>query len=94
MLSFKSKFEVMALQNQIDFNESFILNKTFSFYNFLFCLFRVTEDFKINPGAVEAIAEQPGNPDNILIGYNRGLVVLWNRAASSADQVLYKIVPP
>nr|XP_018912290.1 PREDICTED: protein lethal(2) giant larvae-like [Bemisia tabaci] len=38
----------------------------------------VAETYKINPGAVEAIAEQPGDPDTILIGYNRGLMVLWN----------------
>lgn len=47
---------------------------------------KVTEDFKINPGAVEAITEQPGHPDNILIGYNRGLMVLWNRTTSTAEQ--------
>ncbi|XP_034242860.1 lethal(2) giant larvae protein homolog 1 isoform X2 [Thrips palmi] len=47
---------------------------------------KIAEDFKINPGAVEAIAEQPENPDNILIGYNRGLMVLWNRETSSVEQ--------
>ncbi|CAH2037874.1 unnamed protein product, partial [Iphiclides podalirius] len=41
------------------------------------------EDFKVNPGAVEAICEHPKVPTRILIGYNRGLVVLWDRAASS-----------
>ncbi|XP_012269374.2 lethal(2) giant larvae protein homolog 1 isoform X3 [Athalia rosae] len=46
----------------------------------------VPEDYKINPGAVEAIAEQPGHPDNILIGYNRGLMVLWNKATPGAQQ--------
>lgn len=46
----------------------------------------VPEDYKINPGAVEAIAEQPGHPDNVLIGYNRGLMVLWNRRTPSALQ--------
>jgi len=37
----------------------------------------VTEDFKVNPGAVETVSQQPGNADNILIGYSRGLLVLW-----------------
>ena len=45
------------------------------------------KDFKVNPGPVEAIAEQPGHPDNILIGYNRGLMVLWNKATPGAQQV-------
>ncbi|XP_024889956.1 lethal(2) giant larvae protein homolog 1 isoform X2 [Temnothorax curvispinosus] len=48
----------------------------------------VPEDYKINPGAVEAIAEQPGHPDNILIGYNRGLMVLWNKATPGAQQLM------
>ena len=47
----------------------------------------VPDDYKKNPGAVEAIAEQPGHPDNILIGYNRGLMVLWNKATPGAQQV-------
>ncbi|KAF5287521.1 hypothetical protein FQA39_LY04149 [Lamprigera yunnana] len=44
----------------------------------------VPEDYKLNPGAVEAVAEQPGHPDNTLIGYNRGLMVLWNRTDNTA----------
>ncbi|XP_018044646.1 PREDICTED: lethal(2) giant larvae protein homolog 1 isoform X2 [Atta colombica] len=48
----------------------------------------VPEDYKKNPGAVEAIAEQPGHPDNILIGYNRGLMVLWNKATPGAQQLM------
>lgn len=49
--------------------------------------YSVPEDYKKNPGAVEVIAEQPGHPDNILIGYNRGLMVLWNKATPGAQQV-------
>lgn len=37
------------------------------------------EDFKVNPGAVEAVCEHPKIPSKLLIGYNRGLVVLWDR---------------
>ncbi|KAJ8679019.1 hypothetical protein QAD02_014806 [Eretmocerus hayati] len=48
----------------------------------------VPKDFKVNPGPVEAIAEQPGHPDNILIGYNRGLMVLWNKATPGAQQLM------
>lgn len=44
----------------------------------------VPQDYKLNPGAVEAIFEQPGNANNILIGYNRGLIVLWDRTENTA----------
>ncbi|KAK9707867.1 LLGL2 [Popillia japonica] len=43
----------------------------------------VPQDYKLNPGAVEAIFEQPGHPNNILIGYNRGLIVLWDRSENT-----------
>jgi lethal(2) giant larvae protein len=46
----------------------------------------VPEDFKVNPGAVEAIANNPVHSDKILIGFNRGLIVLWNTADNSAEQ--------
>lgn len=48
--------------------------------------FSVPEDYKLTPGAVEVILEQPGTPENILIGYNRGLMVLWNRHDNCAIQ--------
>ncbi|KAM3964532.1 LLGL domain-containing protein l(2)gl isoform 4-T4 [Aphomia sociella] len=40
------------------------------------------EDFKVNPGAVESMCEHPKVPTRLLIGYNRGLVVLWDRVAA------------
>ena len=36
------------------------------------------DDFKVNPGAVEALLVQPNEPGRILIGYARGLIVLWD----------------
>jgi lethal(2) giant larvae protein len=44
----------------------------------------VPQDYKLNPGAVEAIFEQPEQPNHILIGYNRGLIVLWNRSDNTS----------
>ncbi|XP_026317758.1 protein lethal(2) giant larvae [Hyposmocoma kahamanoa] len=41
------------------------------------------EDFKVNPGAVESICEHPKVPLRVLIGYNRGLVVLWDRGTAA-----------
>ena len=38
-------------------------------------------DFKVNPGAVEALHTQPGDPNRLLIGYARGLIALWDRSA-------------
>lgn len=40
---------------------------------------------KNNPGSVETIIEKPHDPDRILIGYNRGLIVLWNKKTLSAE---------
>lgn len=50
-------------------------------------MFRVSDEYKKNPGAVEVIAEQPGNPNHILIAYSRGLIVLWDRLNSVAVKV-------
>ncbi|XP_028043752.1 lethal(2) giant larvae protein isoform X3 [Bombyx mandarina] len=41
------------------------------------------EDYKVNPGAVESVYEHPKTPTRILIGYNRGLAVLWDREAAA-----------
>ncbi|XP_067934624.1 LLGL scribble cell polarity complex component 2-like isoform X5 [Watersipora subatra] len=45
----------------------------------------VPEDFKVNPGAVEALQPHPTSPDKVLIGYDRGLIVLWDVKESSAE---------
>lgn len=45
----------------------------------------IPEDFKFSPGSVEVIAEQPLHPNKFLIGYNRGLLVLWDNEMLSAD---------
>ncbi|CAG0920819.1 unnamed protein product, partial [Notodromas monacha] len=46
----------------------------------------VPDDYKVNPGAVEAIAEHPTMEDKILIGYNRGLSVLWDKKETQASK--------
>ncbi|XP_053393293.1 lethal(2) giant larvae protein homolog 1-like isoform X2 [Mercenaria mercenaria] len=46
----------------------------------------VPDDFKVNPGAVESVAVHSKDPDKFLIGYNRGLVVLWDIKASNSEQ--------
>ena len=44
------------------------------------------EDFKVNPGAVEALLVQPNEPGRLLIGYTRGLIVLWDTKTQAALQ--------
>ncbi|CAA9999679.1 unnamed protein product [Nesidiocoris tenuis] len=44
----------------------------------------VPEDYKLNPGAVEAMVLQPDKPNHVLIGYNRGLMVLWDLKTPTA----------
>ncbi|KAL5019307.1 hypothetical protein ScPMuIL_005029 [Solemya velum] len=46
----------------------------------------VPDDFKVNPGAVESIAVHPLDSNKFLIGYNRGLIVLWDNKDGSAEQ--------
>lgn len=43
-------------------------------------IFSGPENYKGNPGAVECILEVE-NADQLLIGYERGLVVLWDISA-------------
>ncbi|XP_054718851.1 lethal(2) giant larvae protein homolog 1-like [Uloborus diversus] len=45
----------------------------------------VPDDYKLNPGSVEAIAEHPLNRDKIIIGYNRGLMVLWDNKTLNSE---------
>ncbi|BFZ18051.1 hypothetical protein BsWGS_21091 [Bradybaena similaris] len=45
----------------------------------------VPDDFKVSPGAVEAIASNPVNNDKVLIGFNRGLITLWDAKESVAE---------
>jgi len=44
----------------------------------------VPDSFRLNPGAVESVLEDPADPNRLLIGYTRGLVVLWDKATQSA----------
>ena len=44
----------------------------------------VPENYKVNPGAVESILEHPQDSNKILIGFTRGLVVLWDKNTESA----------
>jgi len=44
------------------------------------------EDLKPSPGAVESVIEHPGHPGQYLIGFSRGLVVLWNTSTNLPEQ--------
>ncbi|XP_014676770.1 PREDICTED: LOW QUALITY PROTEIN: lethal(2) giant larvae protein homolog 1-like [Priapulus caudatus] len=47
----------------------------------------VPDDYKAtSPGAVESIIEHPLKPHKFLIGYSRGLMVLWDNKSLNADQ--------
>ena len=39
----------------------------------------VPDNFKLNPGAVEALMEHPGMSSVLVVGYTRGLVLVWDR---------------
>ena len=47
----------------------------------------VPEEYKVNPGAVECLQQHGLHPDRVLIGYQRGLCVLWDMPSLSALQV-------
>lgn len=44
----------------------------------------VPDSFKVNPGSVETVLEHPTDPNRLLVGYTRGLAVLWDRVAQAA----------
>lgn len=44
----------------------------------------VPDSFKVNPGAVESILEHQTDMNQILIGFTRGLVVLWDKSEQTA----------
>ena len=48
-----------------------------------------TEEFKVNPGAVEALLVHPKESEKLLIGYARGLIVLWDRKEAKAEKTYY-----
>ena len=45
------------------------------------------DDYKVTPGAVECVRQHPVFADKILIGYNRGLMVVWDRRQLNAERV-------
>lgn len=44
----------------------------------------VPEDYKVNPGAVECVRLHPSHRHKLLIGYNRGLMVVYDRQKNTA----------
>ncbi|XP_038069031.1 LLGL scribble cell polarity complex component 2-like isoform X3 [Patiria miniata] len=46
----------------------------------------VPDDYKVNPGPVEAIAQHPTDEEKLLIGYNRGLIVVWHPKELTAEK--------
>lgn len=52
-------------------------------------LFSVPEEYKCGKslGPVESLQEHPKDSDKILIGYSRGLVVLWDLSSRHVDNL-------
>uniref|UniRef100_A0A6A7FXL5 Lethal(2) giant larvae protein homolog 1-like n=3 Tax=Hirondellea gigas TaxID=1518452 RepID=A0A6A7FXL5_9CRUS len=46
----------------------------------------VPEAYKVNPGPVESLNQHPAHPNKVLIGYQRGLSVLWDMPTLTALQ--------
>ncbi|CAD5112112.1 DgyrCDS1353 [Dimorphilus gyrociliatus] len=57
--------------NRINFEVKYIIEQTNITKN-------KSEEFKVAPGYIESLKIQPGNDKNLLIGYERGLVVLYD----------------
>lgn len=55
----------------------------------LFCFLSLPDDYRCGKslGPVESLQEHPRQPGKILIGYSRGLVVLWDPIARRAEQL-------
>lgn len=47
--------------------------------------YSVEEENKTNAGSVEAIQEHPDDSNKILIGYKKGLIVLWNHESCNVQ---------
>ncbi|XP_055618100.1 lethal(2) giant larvae protein [Toxorhynchites rutilus septentrionalis] len=47
---------------------------------------QLPQSYKLNPGAIESVKQLPHNHNQLLIAYNRGLVVLWDLEASNVKQ--------
>jgi len=48
----------------------------------------VPDNYKLNPGAVEALVEHPTLPRVLVVGYTRGLVLVWDRNTQSTTNTL------
>lgn len=56
-------------------------------HDLFFC--RLPDDYRCGKslGPVESLQEHPQQPEKILIGYSRGLVVLWDLGTRHVDQL-------
>lgn len=80
-----SKFLVKKVLFYSDDNTLFMSKNSCCYYS---CC-SVPEGYKVNPGPVEMIAPHPLESNKILIGYQRGLIVLWDRKQLNAEQVKF-----
>jgi lethal(2) giant larvae protein len=45
----------------------------------------VPDDLKASPGAIVAVINSPASNEKLLIGFNKGLIVLWDTQTNAAD---------